>query len=74
MSPEQAPQAGDLREMGEKLTENVDKERTSNKEGFWRVGGGLEVGIQISRRQEGSCLPLHCGERPWKLRHPLVWC
>lgn len=73
MSPEQALHAGGPGEMGEKLTKNADKERISNKEGLWRVGGALEVGIRVSPRQEGSCLPLHRGERPRKLGDPLRW-
>lgn len=50
MSPEQALHT-DLGEVGEKLTKNTDKERTSNKAGLWRVGRGLEVDILISSRQ-----------------------
>lgn len=57
MSPEQALHTGDLGGVGEKLTKNTDNERTSNKTGLWRVGGGLEVSIWISPRPEGSCLP-----------------
>lgn len=39
---------------------NADKERASNKEGLWRVRGGLEGGIRIS--QTGEQLPATAGQ------------